>query len=80
MLINTFLATLKHEIRVTLRSGVMRGTYSPIWSTTLGFAKGVEPFDFVANAAGHLVSLACGAGPATDWAAFHIKAKVDMMP
>lgn len=46
----------------------------------MSFAEGVEPFDVVANAAGHLVGLACGAIPATDWAIFDIKAQVDMVP
>lgn len=45
----------------------------------MSFAEGVEPFDVVANAAGHLVGLACGAIPATDWAIFDIKAQVDMV-
>ncbi len=61
-------------------SGVTQGTCSLIWSATLSFAKGVEPFDVVANAAGHLVGLACGAIPATDWAIFQIKAQVNMVP
>lgn len=60
-------------------SGITRGTCSLIWSATLGFAEGVEPFDFITNGAGHLVVLACGAVPATDWAIFHLKAQVDMM-
>lgn len=60
-------------------SGITQGTCSLIWSATLSFAEGVEPFDIVANAAGHLVGLACGAIPATDWAIFHLKAQVDMM-
>lgn len=46
----------------------------------MSFAEGVEPFDLVANAAGHLVGLACGASPAADGAIFHVKAQVDMMP
>lgn len=46
----------------------------------MSFAEGVEPFDLVANAAGHLVSLASGASAATDWAIFYVKAQVDMMP
>lgn len=46
----------------------------------MSFAEGVEPFDVVANAAGHLVGLACSAIPATDWAIFHIKAQVNMVP
>lgn len=79
MLVDAFLATLEYKIRDTIHSSITRGTYSPVWSTTLCFAEGVEPFDFVANAAGHLVGLACGAGPATNWAIFHVKAKVDMM-
>lgn len=62
------------------QSGVTQGTCSLIWSATLSFAEGVEPFDVVANAAGHLVGLACGAVPATDWAIFHIKAQVNMVP
>lgn len=61
-------------------SGITQGTYSPIWSATLSFAEGVEPFDLVANGAGHLVSLASGASAATDWAIFYVKAQVDMMP
>lgn len=46
----------------------------------MSFAEGVKPFDVVANAAGHLVSLACGAIPATDGASFYIRAQVEMMP
>lgn len=61
------------------RSGGTRGTCSLIWSATLSFAERVEPFNVVANAAGHLVGLACGTIPATDRAAFDIKARVDMV-
>ena len=80
VLVDALLTTLKYKIRVVPHSGITRGTCSLIWSTTLGFAEGVEPFDFAANAAGHLVGLACCAGPATDWAIFHLEAQVDMMP
>lgn len=80
VLVDALLATLRYKIRVVPHSGITRGTCSLIWSTALGFAEGIEPLDIVTNAAGHLVGLACCAGPATDWAIFHLEAQVDMMP
>lgn len=79
VLVDALLATLRYKIRVVPHSGITRGTCSLIWSTALSFAEGIEPFDFATNGAGHLVGLACCAGPATDWAIFHIEAQVDMM-